>query len=721
MTVNDAQVAALFNPRSIALVGATDKSLWSLSTYANLAVHGFPGSVHLVNPKGAVVHGQQSYARIADLPGDVDLAFLMVPTTAVLEVLEQVADRGIGSAVLLTAGFGETGPEGARLEAEVVDLAHRRGVTILGPNGNGFINAAAGITPYGLPIAKPLLRGPVGVVLQSGALASAVLNFAQARNVGVSLLVSMGNESMVSMTDVMRYLVHDDATKVITLFVESIRHPEEFLAVADEALAVGKPVVALKVGRSQAGARVAKAHTGSLVGDDGVVDAVFRQHGVVRVDCLEDLLITSALLAETGPLPGRRLGFVTASGGACEIIADRAEDEGVEIPAFAPATVERLRELLPAFATCHNPVDVTGYVLIDGALLAKALTVVEEDPEVDAVVLVTDLPRDEPPDPSRVLTRLQNTAGLLREPAKPTVVMGNTLIDITPFGRRMAAEVGYPGVLGGIHHGMAALGHALRWSDLYRTRDTAVPSPRDARSSRISAGDERGSLLSAEDPLDVEPDARTWAEHRAAAFLAEQGIPVVPQELVVGADAAVEAAERMGYPVVVKLAADDLLHKSDIGGVRLGVGSAEEVRRAYGAVVAAGRDAGASVQGALVQPQRSGGVELLVGIVTDPAWGHVLAVGLGGVWVEVLRDTALRVLPVGRDSIRAALSELRGASVLTGARGTEPADLDAVADTVHAVTRLDGRLGDRLESLEINPLLVTGSRVEALDALVTWH
>lgn len=700
-SVTDAQVAALFNPRSIALVGATDKSLWSLSTYANLSVHGFPGAVHLVNPKGAVVHGQQSYARIADLPGEVDLAFLMVPTTAVLEVLEQVADRGIGSAVLLTAGFGETGADGARLEAQVVDLARRRGVTILGPNGNGFINAAAGITPYGLPIAKPLLRGPVGVVLQSGALASAVLNFAQARNVGISLLVSMGNESMVSMTDVMRYLVHDEATKVITLFVESIRHPEEFLAVADEALAVGKPVVALKVGRSQAGARVAKAHTGSLVGDDAVVDAVFHEHGVVRVDCLEDLLTTSALLAEAGPLPGRRFGFVTASGGACEIIADRAEDEGVEIPAFAPATVERLRELLPAFATCHNPVDVTGYVLIDGALLAKALTVVQGDPEIDAVVLVTDLPRDEPPDPSRVLTRLRHTAGLLRDPAKPTVVMGNTLIDITPFGRRMAGEVGYPGVLGGIHHGMAALGRALRWSEAYRGRGSAAPDAPD-------------------EPLDVSPAEHTWAEHRASAFLAEHGIPVVPQDLVVGAEAAVEAAERMGYPVVVKLAADDLLHKSDVGGVRLGVASADEVRRAYGAVVAAGRDAGAAVQGALVQPQRSG-VELLVGVVTDPAWGHVLAVGLGGVWVEVLRDTALRVLPVGRASIRAALSELRGAPVLAGARGTEPADLDAVADTVYAVARLAERLGDRLESLEINPLLVSGSRVEALDALITWR
>ena len=340
-------VRRLFNPRSIALIGATDKSRWSWSIFGNLALHGFAGPVYLVNPRGVPVHGQQSHARIADLPEPVDLAFVMVPTSAVLGVLAEVADAGIPSVVLLTSGFAEVGEEGAELERQLVDLARRRGLTILGPNGNGFINAAARITPYGLPIDDPLLGGPVGVVLQSGALASSVLTFAQTRNVGVSLLVSMGNESMVSMTDVMRYLIDDDATRVIALFIESVRHPDEFIALAREALAKGKPIVAIKVGRSQTGARVARAHTGSLVGDDAVVDAVFSQHGVIRVDCLEDLIITAGLLAATGPLPGNRFGFVTASGGASEIIADRAEDEGIEIPEFAPETVERLRQRRP--------------------------------------------------------------------------------------------------------------------------------------------------------------------------------------------------------------------------------------------------------------------------------------------------------------------------------------------------------------------------------------
>lgn len=711
------QVARLFNPRSIALIGATDKSRWSWSIFGNLKLHGFAGPVYLVNPRGIPVHGEQSYGRVADIPGPVDLAFVMVPTSAVLGVLAEVADRGIPSVVLLTSGFAEVGEEGAELERQVTDLARRRGLTILGPNGNGYINAAAGITPYGLAIEPPLLRGPVGVVLQSGALASAVLNFAQSRNIGTSLLVSMGNESMVSMTDVMRYLIDDDATRVIALFIESVRRPGEFLALAREALVKGKPVVALKVGRSQTGARVARAHTGSLVGDDAVVDAVFRRSGVIRVDSLEDLIITAGLLAASGPLPGARFGFVTASGGASEIIADRAEDEGIEIPEFAPETVQRLRRVVPPFGATQNPVDVTGYILINRDLLRNALTAVHDDPGLDVLVLVSDLPRAAPPDPAPVIEMYRQTSELLRGSSKPVIVMGNTLTDITAFGREVASQTGYPGVLGGIHHGLTALGRAVRWSELYRA------ATRQALSSAAGSQPRPGPELAVPElavPELGEPGA-SWSEHRAAAFLAAHGVPVVPSALVTGPEQAADAAAALGYPVVVKLAAAGIEHKSDIGGVKVGLGSAAEVRAAYAEVISAGLEAGAGVQGALVQPQRTGGVELLVGIVTDPAWGQVLAVGLGGVWVEILRDTALSVLPADRAQILRSLRSLRGARLFDGPRGTEKADLDAVADAIESVAALAQRLGDRLEALEINPLLVKGSQVEALDALITWR
>ncbi|WP_328709419.1 acetate--CoA ligase family protein [Microbispora hainanensis] len=700
-------VGELFNPRSIALVGATDKSGWSISTLTNLRTHGFRGPVHLVNPRGGVVHGEQAHRSLSGIPGQVDLAYVMVPTTAVLPVLREGAKLGIRHYVILTAGFGETGPEGAALEAEIVDFAQENDLTVLGPNGNGFINAAADVTPYGLPIPSPLLRGSVGVVLQSGALASSVLGFAQARNVGISLLTSMGNESLVTVTDVIDYLVDDPATKAIALFLESVRDPAAFSRAARRALLAGKPIVALKIGRSRLASRTAQAHTGALVGDDNVIDAAFRQLGVVRVRSLEDLIITAGLLAEVGPLPGPRIGVVTPSGGASEIIADRAEDEGLELPAFAPETVARLREIVPVFGTVQNPLDVTGYVLIDRTLLGRALEAVTADPGVDAVMLLSDLPRVAPPDAAPVYATYSASAKRIAEAPMPVVVVSNVLTDVTEFGRDVQRQAGFPYVAGGIEHGMHAIGAAVRWGRAYH--------------AAVAAGDAAPARAVVEAPA-VERGTGVWAEHRAAALLASAGIPVVPGELVHDEESAVAAAVGFGYPVVLKAAAEGLGHKSDIGGVRLGLSGARDVERAYREVVAAASAVpGAGRVGALVQPQRGGGVELLVGVVRDPAWGLTLAVGLGGIWVEALRDTALRVLPVDAAEVRHALGELRGAALLRGARGAEPADLDAVADVVARVAALAESLGDDLESLEINPLLVRGSHVEALDALITWR
>ncbi|OON72752.1 acetate--CoA ligase family protein [Streptomyces tsukubensis] len=694
---------ALFAPGSIALVGATDKSGWSVSTFDNLRASGFSGPVHLVNPRTEVVHGQCAHRSLTEIGEPVDMAYVMVPTTAVLSVLREGAGLGIRSYVVLTAGFGETGPEGLRLEEEILDFARGHGLTVLGPNGNGYINATAGTTPYGLPIPPPLIGGPVGVVLQSGALASSLLGFAQARNVGLSLLTSMGNETMVSVTDVIDYLVDDPATKVIALFVESVRRPREFARVARRAARAGKPIVALKIGSSSLASHTAQAHTGALVGDDAVVDAAFRKLGVVRVRSLEDLIITAGLLAQTGPVRGRRIGVVTPSGGACEVIADRAEQEGLTLPPFAPGTVARLKEILPDFATVQNPLDVTGYVVVDRTLLSRALEVVADDPGVDAVILLSDLPRLPPADLALTLEHFTATARRIREARRPVIVTSNVLTDITEVGRQVQREAGFPYVAGGIEHAMTAIGAAVRWSRTLRE------SPRPESVAGVGA------------PVVRAETTGVWAEHRAARLLADNGVPVVPSALAVTEDEAVAAAADLGYPVVLKAVADGLGHKSDIGGVRLGLDGPEAVREAHREVCADLHGRGLSGVATLVQPERHGGVELLVGVVRDPAWGLTMAVGLGGVWVEVLRDSALRLLPADPEEIRAALGELRGARLLEGARGTEPADLDRVAEVVARIGRLAEELGPGLESLEVNPLLVRGSEVEALDALVTWN
>ena len=703
-TLGGLDLRALFEPRSIALIGATDKSPWSLNTFQNIRGSNFGGSLYLVNRSTDVVHGERTFRSLSELPEVVDLVFVMVPTTAVLPTLQEAVSCGVRAAVILTSGFGETGPEGKAIEDEIVRFSRSSGLTVLGPNGNGFINASAGITPYGLPIGRPLITGSVGFVLQSGALASSVLQFAQSRNVGVSFLTAMGNESMMSVTDVMNYLVDDDATSVIALFLESVRDPDEFRRVARRALEAGKPVVALKIGRSALGARAALAHTGALVGDNAVIDAAFEQMGVVRVRSLEDLILTAGLMAGLGGgLPGPRLGVVTPSGGASEIIADRAEDEGLVLPTFGADTTRELQAIVPAFATVQNPLDVTGYVVIDRTLMRRSLEVVARDPEVDFAVLLSELPRVPGNDPELTVTAYGDSARSVRSTAVPTVVLSTVLTDVTEYGREVARRTNFPHVVGGIEHGISAIANAVRWEEVRRRAAGADDAPEPRHSV-----------------FDSEPSGM-WTEYDAGRFLASHGVPVVPTERVTTVTEAVAAADALGYPVVVKASADGLGHKSDIGGVRLNLRTPEEVSEAARSVFDALSERTTAPVALLVQPHRSqDGLEMLVGVVRDPVWGLTLAVGLGGVWVEILDDAAIRVLPVGRRDIVRAIESLRGTALLRGARGRAPVDVEALALVVERIAAVAHGLGDRLQALEINPLSVTGGECEALDALITW-
>lgn len=693
----------LFEPQSIALIGATDKSMWSLNTFLNIQGSDFTGRTYLVNPRTPEVHGEKTYQSIADLPEVVDLVFVMVPTGAVLGTLKEAVAAGTRAAVVLTSGFGEVGEEGKRLEQEIVDFAEESGLALLGPNGNGFINAAKGITPYGLPIGRPLITGNVGFVLQSGALASAVLGFAQSRNIGISFLTAMGNEAVLSVTDVMQYLIDSPETDVIALFLESVRDTEEFRRIAKKALLAGKPIVALKVGRSELGAQAALAHTGALVGDNAVNSAAFDQMGVARVTSVEDLIVTAGLFASVGSLPGNRMGVVTPSGGASEVIADRSQDEGIELPPFGPETIEALSEIVPSFGTPQNPLDVTGYVVIDRTLTRRALEVVAKDPGIDFAILNMELPKVEGPDHAGTVENFKASADAIKALSKPAMVIGTALTDITEYGRRLQAESGYPYVLGGIDRGIHAIGRVIAWSERHRA---ALAAEADAAEAA---------------PIEVEGATGMWTEHQAAQFLADNGVAVVPSRLAKTAEEAIAAAEEYGYPVVVKAVADGLGHKSDIGGVRLNLMDADDVRNAHDQIVEALEGLGSTGIQTIVQPQRSAdGVELIVGVVRDPAWGLTLAVGLGGIWVEIMKDAALRVLPTTQDEIKKAITSLRAYPLLQGARGTKPVDIDALAGEVAKIADVAYRLGDRLEALEINPLRAAADGNEALDALITW-
>jgi acyl-CoA synthetase (NDP forming) len=708
VSVTPERLRVFFAPRSLAIVGASDTSGWAQFIRASTAATGFEGPLIPVHPRHETVFGRPAVRSLRDLTEPVDLAFVMVPTHAVPDVIDDAAAAGIPHAVVLASGYREAGPDGRARQDALVQQAAAKGILLLGPNCLGFLNTHAPAGPFALSVPLPLRPGPVGIALQSGALASAMLTFARSRAIGVSTVVTMGNESMISTADVLGYLAGDEQTRVICLFLEEISEPDRFAAAANTAASAGKPVVVLKTGSSPVGQVAALAHTGSVAGDDAVVDAVLRQLGVIRVTSIEELLSTAGLLGYDRWPRGRRMGVLTASGGACGLIADRASEQDIKIPPFAARTVAAIEAHLPAFAAARNPLDVTGYVLANPRVTAltaidHALDAALGDPGLDFVLFCgVTAPEVRPPDERLARLAQERVRWLAERTAAapiPVISMGTTCVDVSGYARDLLVKHGVH-LLGGIDLGMRALGHALRWLE---NRPAAAP-PIRATATR------QANHATAANP---------WSETAARDLLASCAVPLVPAELVTSAEAAVRAARRLGSPAALKVCSAQITHKSDIGGVALGVHGDAQVRDAYRRVLAAGQAVpGAVVDGVLVTPMRTGGVELLVGVTVDRAFGPVLAVGLGGVWVEVLADTSLRVLPVTADDVKHMLGELRGSPLLRGARGTRPADLDALAQVVKNVGDAALSLDGNLRALEINPLWVDGDRIEALDVLV---
>jgi acyl-CoA synthetase (NDP forming) len=718
-----------FAPRSIAVVGASDTSGWARFVAAGSKAAGFGGPLIPVHPAHRTVWGQPAVPSLRDLAEPVDLAFIMAPADAVERVLDDAAAAGVRNVIVLASGYREVGDEGRAQEDRLIARAAGHGITLLGPNCLGFVNGHARAAPFALTVPPSLQAGPVGIALQSGALGGVVLAFAYAHAIGVSTLATMGNEAMIATTDVLEYLVEDEATRVICLFLEQISDPVRFAAAAERAGRAGKPVVVLKVGASQAGRQAALAHTGAVAGDDAVVGAVLRQLNVIRVTSLEELLCTGALLGYGRRPAGRRMGVVTTSGGACDLIADRATAEAIEIPPFAPETEAAITPHVPPFAAVRNPIDVTGYFLANrrtAALTAvdHVLDAVVADPGIDFVLFTGLTLPDARPDDEVLAGMLAERARWLGERIAsapvPVIPVGHTCVNLSRYGRELLEASGIR-MLPGIDLGMTALGHALRWLE---NRADPGAEARGVQRDAVFAGntvpgEDAGLVRSAGPGVGGADPGEPWSEAAARDLLASSGVPVVPGELVNSADDAVAAARRLGLPAVLKVCSAQIAHKSDIGGVAIGPGTEEEIRAAYARVRAAGEAVpGARIDGVLVSPMRTGGVELIAGVTADPTFGPVLAVGLGGVWVEVLRDTSLRMLPVDPGEVKRMLAELRGSPLLTGGRGGRPVDLDALAEVICLVGDTAVRLDGSLRALEVNPLWADGNRIEALDVLV---
>ncbi len=701
-----ARLGAFFAPRSIAVVGASETSYWGRNVFNNLAASGFEGRLVPVNPRRETVLGLPCFRSLRDIAEPVDLVYVAAPTDAVPSVLDDAAASGIRNAVVIAAGYSESGAH--ERQADLVEQANRHGITVLGPNCPGFVNIAKGVSAYGQDVPAGMKSGHVSIILQSGALATVVLKLARAHGIGLSKLVCMGNEAVIQTVDVLDYLVADEDTRVIAMFLEQIKAGGRFLDLANRALLAGKAVVVLKAGRTAAGQKSALAHTGAVAGNEAVVDAALRQAGVTRVRSLEELIITAGLFASGVRLRGPRVAVVTASGGACGIIADRASDEGLEMPPFSDATTALLRDYLPVFATVQNPLDTaavdtyreTGTAAVPMDVVAG---IASNDPNVDFVLYMAFnvVPQAEPAEPERGrnATRMAHVGEMLRTSPIPMIPISLSCMEAGPFARELYDRNGIF-MLGGMEFGLTAIGNAVRWEQARVRAEAAIPQTAPPRP--LASGGPRGP----------------WSEHQGRKVLGAGGVPLVPAELVRSAEEAVAAAGRLGYPVALKICAAAIAHKSDIGGVALDLQTAEEVRTAFAAVDKAGRAAAGDIEGVLVSPMRPRGVELFAGVTVDPSFGATLAVGLGGIWIETLKDVSLRVLPVGEQDVMDMLLSLRAKPLLEGARGGPKVDLRRAAQAIHRIAQAGLALGSELQALEVNPLWCRGDQVEALDVLV---
>jgi acyl-CoA synthetase (NDP forming) len=685
------RLARLLAPRRIALVGVpADLGRPGARPLVYLQRHGFPGTIYPVNPRHGEIGGLRAYPALAALPERPDVVWVGVPGPQVLEVLEEMARLGIPNAVVLTAGFAETDAAGRRRQAALRAVAEAAGITVLGPNMLGFINCWARVPLTFSPAGglEPLIPGALGVASQSGALAGIVVNRAFDRRIGVSAMVSTGNELGVTVSECLEYFAEDPRTRAVALVAEGIRDGARFRAAAARLTAAGKPVVALKMGRSGVGRRNALTHTGALAGSAEAFSAVARQLGIAEVDTLDDLVEVAGYLSREGRVPRRGVAVVATSGGASIMTADQLEAGGVPMPRLRPRTVAALARLLPDYArTRDNPVDVTAG--LSEELFGGVLETLVADAGVDGVVtMVTG---------ARGVERAENVARVARAAAKPVVAcwLGGSL---TEDGLRRLDELEVP-----CFRSPRTLAQALAAA---RAFDRARAAWRGRRPLRA-----RGRPRAVAGPL---------AYLELARLARRCGVPLVPEALVTTARDAGRAARRLGLPVALKAVAPDLPHKTEAGAVVLGLASAAAVRAAAARLLR--RHRGARLEGLLVQ-RMAAGAEVLVGVTRDPTFGPLLVVGAGGVQAELLRDVACRPLPVSRAEIGAMLRVVRTLAVLDGWRGAPPADVPALVAAIAGVARLAGALGDRLAALDVNPIVVgpRGRGAVAVDLLAAFR
>lgn len=697
-------LSLLCSPRSVALVGASDDpgSIGGRALVNLLRHSDFTGEVMLVNPKRETVAGMRCWPDVASLPATPDLILVSVPAVHVNAALRQAAARGVPFAIVYTSGFGEAGAAGRQLEDEMRSIVTSSALRVYGPNCPGLcnINERLGFT-FSPSFQHDLRRGPIGLATQGGGLGRNVLQ-AMDRGLGIGLWCSSGNEVDLQVSDFIAHMADADGIEVIVTLIEGIKDGRKFVRAVQRAATNGKPVIALKVGRSAYGQKAAMSHTGSLTGSAEVNSALFRQLGVIEVDDIDELADTAALIARARPPKAKRdIAIYCSSGGASALTADMVGQADLKLAQFAPATTQVLADSLPSYAAIGNPVDTTTAVITDPQLIDKTLLAVCEDPAVSLVLFPVTI------DYGDVTIKVAESAVRVQQQTDVPIV------PVWMSSRRgeaveVYAEAGMVPV-GSVGKAVKAVKRWLAWAEW-----VAQQKPGEAPFEPL--------LLRMPTQAPGGP-TRTLNEHDAKALLRTAGIALPDSGVAHSADDAVQLARRIGYPVVAKLLSAAITHKTEVGGVVLDIADDDALREAWSRIHAnvARHRPEAKVDGLLVEAMApAGGVETLVGVSRDPVLGPVLTFGLGGVHVELFRDVTRRVLPLSRGEAEAMVREIRAYPLLDGLRGRPKADVPALVELLLKVSDFVAAHAAQIDEMDLNPVWVgpMGQGARALDAVI---
>lgn len=689
----------LYNPRGIAVIGASaDLSRISGQPIAALKNAGYKGGIYLVNPKYQELHGLKCYPAAAAIKQPCDLALIAVPSNGVAAAVRDCGAADIPFAIILTAGFREAGAEGRKLEAELAKAAKESGVRFIGPNCQGAMSIPSRMwCVFGsVSYETELKEGAVSCAFQSGGFGYAVVNLAEAQGVGFRHIVSSGNETDIAMPELLSDFLDDAGTRLAFAYMEGTPDARSLLDVGRKSLEAGKPVLIWKGAQTEAGTKAAASHTANLTGNYDLYRAAFRQSGLIEVHDVEEIVDIAKVFAQ-GRLPkGRAIGVLSISGGSGIVYADRAIKEGLTLPSFSPQTVAALKAIIPSFGSSENPADTTAGVFNDPSLFTKTLEIVLADPAIDQVsVLLASISG--------------NAATKACQAIADAAVTTEKPVNVVWSGRRSKSEAAcalleaanVPFITTPVRMVRAAAALANFAMDRQRLLPRVAPAPLKPASLTLPDG------------------AGTLSEVESKTVLGAFGVPMTREVLVPLGSDPVAATADLKWPRAVKIVSRDIAHKTEAGGVRLGIDTPDKLKTAVQEIIASAKayKPGARIDGVLVS-EMAQGVEALIGVVNDEGFGPSVTFGLGGIFSEALKDVTFRIAPFGIETAREMIGELRGAKLFDGYRGAPPADKEALAHMLVDVSRMAMALGPRLKELDINPVFVGAHGVVAADALL---